>query len=117
MLTIKNIKELELNFCHQRGLKRITETHNKLGEQFYSFHFGPISDGKGWNKETEVRLGRDINQGHYQIFVMGLQMSTRHFVTIDDIKSKDGLVLKISKVLAQAKWWWENECSENYRNQ
>ena len=113
MLTIKNIKELELNFCHQRGLKRITETTNALGEHFYCFNFGPISDGKGWNKETEVRLGRDIiTQGHYQIFVMGLQMSTRQFVTIDDIKSKDGLVLKISKVLAQAKWWWENEATK-----
>jgi hypothetical protein len=109
MLTIKNIKELELNFCHQRGLREITETQNKLSEQFYSFHFGPISDGKGWNKETEVRLGRDINQGEYQIFVMGLQMSSRHFVTIDDIKSKDGLASEISKVLAKAKWWWENE--------
>jgi len=111
MLTIKNIKELELNFCHQRGLKRITETTNALGEHFYCFNFGPISDGKGWNKETEVRLGRDINQRGYQIFVMGLQMSTRYFVSIDDIKSKNGLVLAISKVLAQAKWWWENEAT------
>jgi len=111
MLTIKNIKELELNFCHQRGLKRITETTNALGEHFYCFNFGPISDGKRWNKETEVRLGRNLIQGHYQIFVMGLQMSTRYFVSIDDIKSKDGLVLAISKVLAQAKWWWENEAT------
>ena len=112
MLTIKNIKELELNFCYQRGLKRITETQNKLGENFYCFNFGPISDGNGFNKETEVRLGRDINQGHYQIFVMGLQMSTRNFVTIDDIKSKDGLASEISKVLAKAKWWWENEATK-----
>jgi hypothetical protein len=117
MLTIKNIKELELNFCHQRGLREITETTNALGEHFYCFNFGPIGDGKGWNKETEVRLGRDLKVGRglkggeYQIFVMGLQMSTRHFVTIDDIKSKDGLVLAISKVLAQAKWWWENEAT------
>ena len=111
MLTIKNIKELELNFCHQRGLKRITETTNALGEHFYCFNFGPISDGKGWNKETEVRLGRELQRGWYQIFVMGLQMSTRYFVSIDDIKTKDGLVLAISKVLAQAKWWWENEAT------
>ena len=111
MLTIKNIKQLELNFCHQRGLREITETQNKLDEQFYCFHFGPISDGKGWNKETEVRLGRNLIQGHYQIFVMGLQMATRYFVSIDDIKNKDGLVLAISKVLAQAKWWWENEAT------
>ena len=115
MLTIQNIKQLELNFCHQRGLKRITETTNALGEHFYCFNFGPISDGNGWNKETEVRLSRDMQTpggGYYQIFVMGLQMSTRYFVTIDDIKSKDGLVLAISKVLAQAKWWWENEATK-----
>jgi hypothetical protein len=109
MLTIKNIKELELNFCHQRGLREITETQNKLGEQFYSFHFGPISDGNGYNKETEVRLGRDVNGGEYQIFVMGLHLATRRFVTIDNIKTKDGLASEISKVLAKAQWWWENE--------
>jgi hypothetical protein len=115
MLTIKNIKQLELNFYHQRGLKRITETTNALGEHFYCFNFGPISDGNGWNKETEVRLGRYMqtpDAGYYQIFVMGLQMSTRHFVTIDDIKSKDGLASEISKVLAKAQWWWENEATK-----
>ena len=115
MLTIKNIKQLELNFCHQRGLREITETQNKLGENFYCFNFGPISDGNGFNKETEVRLGRDMqtpDAGYYQIFVMGLQMSTRRFITIDDIKSKDGLASEISKVLAQAKWWWENEATK-----
>ena len=112
MLTIKNIKELELNFCHQRGLREITETHNKLGEQFYSFHFGPISDGEGFNKETEVRLGRNLNQGEYQIFVMGLQMATRHFVSINDIKSKGGLASEISKVLAKAEHWWKTEVTK-----
>jgi len=109
MLTIKNIKQLELNFCHQRGLKRITETTNALGEHFYCFNFGPISDGKKWNKETEVRLGRNLIHGHYQIFVMGLQMATRRFVNIDDIKSKDGLASEISNVLAKAKHWWETK--------
>ena len=112
MLTIKNIKQLELNFCHNRGLKRITETHNKLGEQFYSFHFGPIGDGEGYNKEREVRLGRDVNKGEYQIFVMGLQMATRHFVSINDIKSKGGLASEISKVLAKAEHWWKTEATK-----
>ena len=112
MLTIKNIKQLELNFCHQRGLREITETQNKLGEQFYSFHFGPISDGKGYNKEIEVRLGRDINQGEYQIFVMGLHLVTRRFVTIDDVKTKGGLASEISKILAKAEHWWKNEVTK-----
>jgi hypothetical protein len=112
MLTIKNIKELELNFCHQRGLREITETQNKLGEQFYSFHFGPISDGNGYNKEIEVRLGRDVNQGEYQIFVMGLHLVTRRFVTIDDVKTKNGLASEISKILAKAEHWWKNEVTK-----
>ena len=112
MLTIKNIKELELNFCHQRGLREITETQNKLSEQFYSFHFGPISDGKGWNKEIEIRLGRDVNRGEYQIFVMGLHLVTRYFVTIDDVKTKGGLASEISKVLAKAEHWWKTEATK-----
>jgi hypothetical protein len=111
MLTIKNIKELELNFCHSRGLREITETQNKLSEQFYSFHFGPISDGNGYNKEIEVRLGRNLKGKDYEIFVMGLHLATRHFVTIDDVKTKGGLASEISKVLAKAKWWWENEAT------
>ncbi len=112
MLTIKNIKQLELNFCHQRGLREITETQNKLGEQFYSFHFGPISDGNGYNKEIEVRLGRDVNGGEYQIFVMGLHLVTRRFVTIDDVKTKNGLASEISKILAKAEHWWKNEVTK-----
>ena len=112
MLTIKNIKQLELNFCNQRGLREITETQNKLGEQFYSFHFGPISDGNGYNKEIEVRLGRDVNGGEYQIFVMGLHLVTRRFVTIDDVKTKDGLASEISKILAKAEHWWKNEVTK-----
>jgi hypothetical protein len=112
MLRIKNIKQLELNFCHQRGLREITETQNKLGEQFYSFHFGPISDGNGYNKEIEVRLGRDVNGGEYQIFVMGLHLVTRRFVTIDDVKTKGGLASEISKILAKAEHWWKNEVTK-----
>jgi hypothetical protein len=112
MLTIKNIKQLELNFCHNRGLKRITETHNKLDEQFYCFHFGPIGDGEGYNKEREVRLGRDLQIGDYEIFVMGLQMATRRFITIDDVKTKDGLATEISKVLAKAEHWWKTEATK-----
>jgi hypothetical protein len=111
MLTIKNIKQLELNFCHNRGLREITETQNKVGDYFYCFHFGPISDGKGFNKETEVRLRRDLQIGDYEIFVMGLQLATRRFVTIDDIKTKDGLASEISKVLAKAEHWWKTEAT------
>jgi hypothetical protein len=109
MLTIKGILKLQNVMCQNRQVWLVTENTNETGQPYYSFRFKPMLDNKGYNKATEVRLGRDINQGEYQIFVMGLQMSSRHFVTIDDIKSKDGLASEISKVLAKAKWWWENE--------
>ena len=110
MLTIRNIKQIELTFCHNRGLKRVTEVTNSMGEPFYSFQFGPVSDGNGWNKETEVRLKRTMERNdRYEIFVMGLQSVSRHSIVQKDINSKDGLVSEISKVLARAKHWWETE--------
>ena len=110
MLTIKNIKQLELNFCHQRGLREITEEKNRGGDNYYSFHFGPIGDGKEWNNKIEVRLGRDVEfDGSYRIFVMGLQLVTENNIFRNDIKTKDGLVTEISKVLARAEHWWKAE--------
>ena len=111
MLTIKNIKQLELNFCYQRGLREVTETSNRSGDTYYSFLFGPIGDGEDWNKAIEVRLGRKINEGRgaYELFVMGLAEITRVWITIDDIKNKDGLVIEISNVLAKAKHWWKTK--------
>ena len=113
MLTIRNIKQIELTFCHSRGLREVTETKNKSGEQYYSFHFGPIGDGKEWGKEIEVRLKRWADfDGSYQIFVMGLQVVTENFIKPSDIKSKDGLILEITKVLTKAQWWWKNEATK-----
>ena len=113
MLTIQNIKQIELTFCHSRGLREVTETKNKSGEQYYSFHFGPIGDGKEWGKEIEVRLKRWADfDGSYQIFVMGLQVVTENFIKPSDIKSKDGLILEITKVLTKAQWWWKNEATK-----
>ena len=111
MLTIQNIKQLELNFCHQRGLREVTETQNRSGDAYYSFLFGPIGDGKEWGKEIEVRLGRKIKEGSgaYEIFVMGLAEVTREWIVTDDIKTKDGLVIQISKVLARAEYWWKTK--------
>ena len=108
MLTIRNIKQIELTFCHSRGLKSVTEITNDVGEPFYAFNFGPISNGKDWNKETQVRLKRTMEwDGSYQIFVMGLQVATERFILPSDIKNKEGLVNEISKVLAKSKHWWE----------
>ena len=79
-----------------------------MGESFYAFYFGPIGDGMDWNKEIEVRLKRTMEwNGTYQIFVMGLQVATEDFITLSDIKTKDGLVNVISNILAKTKVWWE----------
>ena len=115
MLTIRNIKQIELTFCHSRGLREVTEAENKMGDKYYCFHFGPIGDGKGWNKEIEVRLCRDVKykttngDGSYQIFVMGLQLVSENFILPSDIKSKDGLAKEITTVLDKAKHWWKTK--------
>ena len=110
MLTIRNIKQIELTFCHSRGLREVTETENKMGDKYYSFHFGPVGDGKGWNKAIEVRLKREADfDGSYQIFVMGLQLVSENFIKPSDFKNKEGLAREITKVLAKAKHWWETK--------
>jgi hypothetical protein len=110
MLTIRNIKKLESIFCHNRGLREITEIQSKSGEHYYSFLFGPIGNGEDWNKTIEVRLSRDANgDGGYRIFVMGLQLVTENNILLKDIKTKDGLAWEITTVLAKAKTWWETK--------
>ena len=110
MLTIRNIKQIELTFCHSRGLREVTETENKMGDKYYSFHFGPIGDRKDWGKEIEVRLSRDADMdGGYRIFVMGLQLVTENNILPSDFKNKEGLAREITKVLAKAKHWWETK--------
>jgi hypothetical protein len=110
MLTIRNIKQIELTFCHSRGLREVTEIQSKSGEHYYSFLFGPIGNGEEWNKAIEVRLSRDADMdGGYRIFVMGLQLVSENFILPSDIKTKDGLVNEITKVLAKAKHWWETK--------
>jgi len=44
--------------------------------------------------------------------VMGLHLVTRRFVTIDDVKTKNGLASEISKILAKAEHWWKNEVTK-----
>ena len=114
MLTIRNIKQIELTFCHSRGLREVTESRDMLGKYYYSFHFGPIGDGKEWNKEIEVRLSRNVDRdGGYRIFVMGLQAATENNILPSDIKNKDGLAREITNVLTKAEYWWKNSNLQN----
>jgi hypothetical protein len=57
-------------------------------------------------------LGRNLKGKDYEIFVMGLHLVTRRFVTIDDVKTKNGLASEISKVLAKAEHWWKTEATK-----
>ena len=110
MLTIRNIKQIELIFCHNRGLKEIAEIQSKSGEHYYSFLFGPIGNGEEWNKAIEVRLSRDADMdGGYRIFVMGLQLVTENNILPSDFKNKEGLAREITKVLAKAEHWWKTK--------
>jgi len=118
MLTIKGILKLQNVKCQDRQVWIVTENQNETGQPYYSFRFKELENGKGYNKATEVRLIRNIDKGRgaYEMFVMGLAASSRVWVEPKDLKGMDTLAYLISQTLSKAKWWWENECSENYRN-
>jgi hypothetical protein len=46
-----------------------------------------------------------------------LAATTTVWVKPEELKDMESLRYLISKSLGTAKWWWENECSEGYRNQ
>ena len=118
MLTIKGILKLQNVKCQDRQVWIVTENTNETGQPYYSFRFKAIENGKGYNKETEVRLFRNIHEGRgaYELFVMGLAAGTRVWVEPKDLKSMDTLTYLISKSLSKAKYWWDNEASPNYKN-
>ncbi len=118
MLTIKGILKLQNVKCQDRQVWLVTQNENETGQPYYSFRFKPMLDGKGYNKETEIRLLRNMHEGRgaYELFVMGLGATTRVWVEPSELKTMDSLAYLISKALSKSKNWWENECSENYRN-
>jgi hypothetical protein len=119
MLTIKGILKLQNVKCQDRQVWIVTENTNESGQPYYSFRFKPMLDNKAYNKATEVRLIREMHEGRgaYELFVMGLGATTRVWVEPNELKTMDSLAYLISKSLGIAKSWWDNECSENYRNQ
>ena len=111
MLTIKNIDKVINMMCYGRDIYHVRTTTNKVNEQSYVFEFDAIQDGqvpKDYNQPIEVHLMRNADaDGHYELFVMGLQMATRIKVKEGRIKDKQTLILDISHVLSKAKDWWE----------
>jgi len=118
MLTIKGILKLQNVMCHSRQVWLVTENENETSQPYYSFRFKSIEDGKAYNKETEVRLIREMHEGNgcYELFVMGLGATTRVWVKPEELKTMDSLAYLISKSLGTAKWWWENESSPSMKN-
>ena len=117
MLTIKNIDKIINMMCYGRDIYHVRNDKNKTGQESYVFEFDAIQDGqvpKDYNKPIEVHLMRDADaDGHYELFVMGLQMATRIKVKEGRIKDKQTLILDISQVLSNAKDWWDRS---NLRN-
>ena len=109
MITIKNIQKINGETCLGRWISSITEEHNRLGEHFYSFHFGPINNGLEWNKPIEVRLNRECMEDRHYLFVMGLEMRTGLHIKQEDVRNKEILLSKIEHVMNKAKHWWEYE--------
>ena len=115
MLTIKNIDKVINMTCYGREIYHVSNHTNALGQQSYVFEFDLIDSGEGgWNKPKEVHLMRNADaDGHYELFVMGLQMATRIKVKEGRIKDKQTLILDISHVLSKAKDWWEHSNLQN----
>ncbi len=118
MLTIVGILKLQNIKCQDRQVWIVTENKNETGQPYYSFRFKAIEDGKGYNKETKVRLFRNMHKGRcaYELFVMGLAATTTVWVKPEELKDMKSLAYLISKTLGTAKWWWDNEASPNYKN-
>jgi hypothetical protein len=111
MLTIKNIDKIINMMCFGRDIYHVRNSKNTIGHEAYVFEFDAIQDGqvpKDYNQPIEVHLMRNADaDGHYELFVMGLQMATRIKVKEGRIKDKQTLILDISHVLSKAKDWWE----------
>jgi len=118
MLTIKGILKLQDVMCQGRQVWLVTENKTVTSEPYYSIRFKAIQNGKGYNKETEVRLIRNIHssKGGYELFVMGLKISTTVLVRPDDLKSMESLAYLISQTLSKSKHWWDTEATENMKN-
>lgn len=109
MITIRNIQKIGGEMCLGRKIWDVTKDENKLGEQFYCFQFGHEGNGLEWNKPVEVRLNREAREGMHYLFVMGLEGVTGIHITQENIRNKEALLDRITRVLSKAKYWWENE--------
>ena len=109
MITIKNTQSIIGEICLDRRICNVTEEVNRLGEHAYAFHFGHDGDGMEFNKPLEVRLRRDAIEDRYYLFVMGLEMVTGLYISQENIRDKEALLDRITRVMSKAKHWWETK--------
>jgi len=114
MLTIKNIDKVINMKCYGREIYHVTTTKNKIGEEAYVFEFDLIDSGDGgWDKPKEVHLIRNEDKGTYRLFCMGLQMVTERKIVLSDVKCLTSLLVEISEVLRNTKYFWDNSNLKN----
>ena len=109
MITIKNTQSIIGEICLGRRIWNVTEEVNRLGDHAYAFHFGHDGDGLEFNKPLEVRLRRDAIEDRYYLFVMGLEMLTGLYISQENIRDKEALLDRITRVMSKAKHWWETK--------
>lgn len=107
-LIIQNIGKVLGDEIKGRTLYKVTNFTNTLGEPAYVFKFKKIEGTSGWCKEQKVHLVRvpKYNTNKYELFVMGLHVSTCIEVEIKDIKDIANVRYLIHKVLDTAHNWW-----------
>ena len=116
MLTIKNIDKIINMTCYGRPIYHVSLYTNALNERAYVFEFNAINDGTGYNKQQEVHLIRNEDNGTYRLFCMGLQLGTERKVHLSEVKCMTSLLVEISEVLQKTKYWWEHSNINNKTN-
>lgn len=111
MLVIENINNIVGHTAYGRKIVKVSKYFEEsVNKSYYIFHFASMGDGKDWNAETEVRLGRDkMWDGTYELFVMGLHRATVREIRIGDIRSEMNIITEIGKCMTAAKFWWDTK--------
>jgi|688.fasta_scaffold773964_3 hypothetical protein len=112
MLKIKNINKIV--GLHANGKMIIhaddyTDTLRKSGKDYFVFKIeGDDGVVRGYNKEHEIVLSKRPNvNGKYDMFNMGLQMTTEIEIDKDQIKSPNDLSHCIRNVLMRTQTYYQ----------
>jgi hypothetical protein len=110
MLTIKNINRMLGMSCNGRQIAEAGDYKDSLKhrEPHYVFRFDPIGDGLEYNRKQDIVLRREKNQnGKYELFCMGLQISTE--IELEKWQLANPIILaeQIRDVLKTTQNWYK----------